>query len=68
MTARTHRGRRLKSEAVRQKFRELLERSLWPHFGSQNGVAARFTNDLLDDMQAAGLRIAERPKIVVRAP
>lgn len=63
----THRGRRLKSEAARQKFRDLLERSLWPRFGSQNEVAARFADDLLADMQAAGLRVAERPKILVKS-
>ena len=61
MTAPTsHRGRRAKAEAVQQKFRDLIERMLWPHFGSQNGVATRCANDLIADMTVPTLRYSIR--------
>jgi hypothetical protein len=52
----THRDRRARTEVARQKFRALVERMLCVHFGSER--AASWTTDLINDMQADGLRVS----------
>lgn len=70
MTARTHRGRRARSAAALTKFRALVERMLWPHFGSQSGFAGQFANDVVNEMQADGLvvRLATTKETMRHAP